>query len=136
MRPSPITSAISKPFSFRCAECAAHTQTDRDPGARADLDGAPFAAYYCGRCAARLTPPECDGAGFYAAIVAAGIPTDHHESDLYVLATQEAREIAKRHGKRGEAFKANDDGRIWLDFPFCYAPFWENVARASRERGA
>ena len=62
----------------------------------------------------------------YAAIIAAGIPIDHHYSDLYVLATPEARAIIKASGWYGvTSFISQIDGRRWYDVPFAYAPFWE-----------
>ena len=51
MRLIPITNAITKPFRFVCVACGKANTTDRDPEARADLDGEPFKAYYCGPCA-------------------------------------------------------------------------------------
>ena len=54
---------------------------------------------------------------------------DHHESDLYVRATPETRAIVKASGKSHSFFKANDDGRVWIDVPFEYDPFWARMPR-------
>lgn len=70
----------------------------------------------------------------YTDLKEAGIPLDSHESDLYVLSTSEAWVIIRKHKKRGESFKSQIDGKIWIDLPFCYDPFWENVHRKSLAR--
>lgn len=64
-------------------------------------------------------------ADFYAAVVAAGIEVDHHESDLYVLDTPEARELVRTYDKPLQVFTSHVDGRQWLDVPFAYTPYWE-----------
>lgn len=60
--------------------------------------------------------------------VAARLETDHHESDLYVLDTPEARAIMARHGKPLAPFRGTD-GRPWLDAAFEYLPFWDGSAK-------
>lgn len=66
----------------------------------------------------------------YKDLRAAGIPIDHHESDLYVLATPAARSLIKKHGiKAPGSFKSDVDGMIWFDIPFAYEPFWDKKAR-------
>lgn len=67
----------------------------------------------------------------YKELVAAGVPIDHHESDLYVRDTSVARSILARHGKKGTAFTSQIDGKRWLDVPFAYEPFWEKKSRGS-----
>ena len=66
----------------------------------------------------------------YLDAVAAGIPVDHHESDLYMLATPESRALVAKHGLWATPFKSHVDGKAWLDVPFAYDPFWE--ARAAQ----
>ena len=66
----------------------------------------------------------------YEDLVAAGIPTDHHESDLYVLDTPEARALLAKHSKQGSGFVSQIDRRRWLDVPFAYDPFWAKKARS------
>lgn len=66
----------------------------------------------------------------YKELVAAGVPIDHHESDLYVLDTRVARGILAAHGKKGTPFTSQVDGKRWLDVPFAYEPFWEKKSRA------
>lgn len=65
----------------------------------------------------------------YKDVVRAGIPIDHHESDLYVLDTPQARSLIAKHGLRGKSFKSQIDGLRWLDVPFMYEPFWEKKQR-------
>ncbi len=60
----------------------------------------------------------------YSRIKAAGIPFDSHESDLYVLATPEARQLVDECGAVCSVFVSQVDGRRWLDVPFHYEPFW------------
>lgn len=66
----------------------------------------------------------------YQAAIAAGIPIDSHESDLYMLATEEARALIHKHGKHGTAslFRSEVDGRMWWDVPFSFDPWWERRA--------
>jgi hypothetical protein len=69
----------------------------------------------------------------YDALIAAGVPVDNHESDLYFLATDEAHAILARYPiERGNArrFVSETDGAVWIEVPFSYLPWWR--ARASR----
>ncbi len=65
---------------------------------------------------------------------AAQIPTDHHESDLYVLATPQAWQIIRKHmgehWTQVQAFTSQKpfDGRRWFDVPFAYDPFWKRTS--------
>jgi hypothetical protein len=81
---------------------------------------------------ARTRRDESESA--YTAIVRAGIPTDHHESDLYVLDTPEARRILAEHGRAYSRFISATDRRYWLDVPFAYAPFWTKKTRVVLHR--
>jgi hypothetical protein len=63
----------------------------------------------------------------YAALVAAGIPTDSHESDLYCLSTPESRALVELSGKSFNRFTSQVDGKAWLDVPFTFTPFWDKV---------
>lgn len=60
---------------------------------------------------------------FYDAIK--HIDHNNHESDLYLLATDEARQIMKAHSKNGRPFKDNVNGKIYYDIPFAYQPWWD-----------
>jgi len=60
----------------------------------------------------------------YDELLAAGVPLDNHESDLYVKDTPEARAILAKHGKRAAPFVNQIDHTIWFDVPFMYEPFW------------
>jgi hypothetical protein len=60
----------------------------------------------------------------YQDLKAAGIPTDHHESDLYVRDTPAARALIAKHGKKGSGFTSQINRKQWLDVPFAYDPFW------------
>ncbi len=46
-------------------------------------------------------------------------------SDLHVLDSEKAREIFERHGQRILLFVAQTDGKLWLEAPFQWAPYWE-----------
>lgn len=69
----------------------------------------------------------------YAALVAAGVELDSHESDLYALDTSRSRAILYAHGKAVIPFRATD-GRVWLDIPFGFDPFWAKVAGESSDQ--
>jgi hypothetical protein len=60
----------------------------------------------------------------YLKLKKAGIKTDHHESDLYCEANQLSIKILKDHGIKFKTFVDNIEGKIWLDIPFMYDPFW------------
>ena len=68
----------------------------------------------------------------YKDLVRARIPTDHHESDLYVLDTPEARATINRYGYKFRTFTSNLDHKRWIDVPFAYEPFWEKKEQAKR----
>lgn len=65
----------------------------------------------------------------YTELRDAGCEIDSHESDLYVLATPEARAIIERYGKPCLSFISQIDGKRWLDVPFMYEPFWDKKRR-------
>jgi hypothetical protein len=75
----------------------------------------------------------------YQRLVDAGVPVDHHESDLYFKGTPEAVAIHaayfKEHGfPRVTRFfnLATRDG-WWLDAPFCWQPFWDRAHARLRD---
>ena len=70
----------------------------------------------------------------YADLEAAGCQLDHHESDLYVLDTPEARAILREHRVESTPFTSELDRRRWLDVPFHYTPFWESKQQQSNGR--
>lgn len=65
--------------------------------------------------------------GIYEKLLAAGCEMSNHESDLYVKATETAREILKgyEHRENVTTFKNNIDGLTWYDVPFAYTPWWD-----------
>lgn len=71
----------------------------------------------------------------YTALQDAGIPTDHHESDLYFPATEEALTILNHYPiqkNNATFFRDNVTGDRWVDVPFSYEPFWQRAM----ERGS
>lgn len=58
-------------------------------------------------------------------MVESGAEIDHHESDLYVRATPEVLEIAHKSGWNWGTFVSQIDGKLWVEIPFGYWPFWE-----------
>lgn len=68
--------------------------------------------------------------GIYEAVVAQGIEHDHHESDLYILATPEATALVKGYqfACNVTQFRHQVDGLIWYDVPFAYRPYWDAKA--------
>ena len=64
----------------------------------------------------------------YAALKAAGVPLDSHESDLYAKVTPASTAIIKASGWSYSTFISQIDGLRWYDLPFAYLPFWERKA--------
>jgi len=60
----------------------------------------------------------------YAELLAIGAEIDSHEADLYVRATPETVKLVKNTGWGFTYFKSEIDGRLWLDVPFAFIPFW------------
>lgn len=70
----------------------------------------------------------------YRALKESGLPLDHHESDLYVIDSPQARRILQVYGLslgpgRITRFVSQIDRRHWLDIPFAYTPFWEGKTK-------
>lgn len=67
----------------------------------------------------------------YEQMKAAGIETDNHESDLYVPATPESKEIIKSYHHREivTSFISQIDGKLWYDIPFAFDPWWQARAK-------
>lgn len=86
-----------------------------------------------------VLPPQRVATGsLFSEIRAAGIPHDHHESDLYILDTPEARTILTGHGmaEARRSFFTGSDGKRWMDVPFAYDPWWEaRIPHHNRARG-
>ena len=56
---------------------------------------------------------------------------DHHESDLYVKATDVSMKIVRDAGighHMYEMFRDQITGTLWIDLYFQYSPFWEEKA--------
>jgi hypothetical protein len=79
-----------------------------------------------------MTAQQADGAvtqqadTLYDAAVAAGIPIDHHESDLYLVAGPVADALVAQYDApfhNARRFRGTD-GRLWWDVPFGYMPWW------------
>lgn len=63
----------------------------------------------------------------YTDIVAAGIPFDHHASDLHFPITAQSSEILARYelqNKNAQRFTSKVDGKQWYDVPSSYDPYW------------
>lgn len=59
----------------------------------------------------------------------AGCEMDSWQSDLYVVATPEARAIIKEYEDGGHisnktSFRSQQDGRRWFELPFHFKPWW------------
>jgi hypothetical protein len=67
----------------------------------------------------------------YQALRAIGADIDHHESDLWVRATQHVITLLKdyptlvRQARPFVSTLLNERGEVWLDIPFQYEPFWD-----------
>lgn len=64
----------------------------------------------------------------YTDLIEAGCEVSNWQSDLYVVKTDKAVEIFKRHGQKLSVFKSNADGRLMLEAHFQFDPFWERRA--------
>lgn len=70
----------------------------------------------------------------FSRIVSAGIAYDSHESDLWLPDTPEVRQIMAGfplEKSQAVRFRSLVDGRYWLDVPFAYMPYWEEMANSN-----
>lgn len=68
----------------------------------------------------------------YGDLLAAGVETANHMSDLYFPDTEQTRAILARFPySAGIAakFRDNKTGQTWWDVPFAFLPWWEKHAR-------
>lgn len=77
---------------------------------------------------------QTEGTTLYAALVAANIPVRSHSSDLYFPATPEALAILDKYpleksNSQGRGFTNQVEGGRWVDVPFAYMPFWDDIAK-------
>lgn len=74
----------------------------------------------------------------YEHLVAAGCEIDSHYSDLYVKATPHALAIIEQFGGKPPhgrtSFLHQVAGERWIDIPFAYKPFWDDVQRRTGSR--
>jgi hypothetical protein len=68
----------------------------------------------------------------YAEALEAGLVAGHHESDLYLTNTGEARALVAKHGRIAYGFRDAVTGKPSLDVPFAFQPFWDRVAERSK----
>ena len=59
----------------------------------------------------------------YEDLVAAGLEVSNWKSDLYVPATEKAKEIFRKHGQKLPYFKSNINGKFMLEAPFQFDPY-------------
>lgn len=68
----------------------------------------------------------------YKSIKGAKIEHDHYQSDLYFKDTLVSRAILDRfpvQKSNSLSFISNNDRTRWIDVPFGYTPYWENIAK-------
>ena len=61
----------------------------------------------------------------YEDLVAADQEVSNWQSDLYVPATEKAKEIFRKHRQAPCGFRSNVDGRWMLEAPFQFDPYWQ-----------
>lgn len=61
----------------------------------------------------------------YEDLVAAGLEVSNWQSDLYVPATEEGKEIFRGHQQAPCGFRSNADGSWMLEAPFQFDPYWQ-----------
>jgi len=76
-----------------------------------------------------LTPRKGRTMTIYQTLRDMGATMDSHESDLHVVATPDIRRAVREAGIRWTEFRDETTGRINLEIPFAYDPFWENRRR-------
>ncbi len=64
----------------------------------------------------------------YTELLAAGVPLDSHESDLYAKLTPESERIVRASGRSFTVFTSQIDGQRWYDLPFAFDPWWDAKA--------
>ena len=67
--------------------------------------------------------------------LAAAVPVDSHESDLYALWCEKTRFILQKWGVpvvKGMLFRNAQDGQMWVDLPFMFKPFWDKKPARGR----
>jgi hypothetical protein len=72
----------------------------------------------------------------YEELVAAGIETDNHESDLYFPMNEQSTAILKARGMKCKTFVSQIDNKRWYEEPFGYKPFWDRVTALANQRKA
>jgi hypothetical protein len=71
-----------------------------------------------------------DEKDLYTCLKQAGIETKNHESDLYFPSTDITRAILAGFPvlkSNSEAFTSNIDNQPWIDVPFAFSPYWDNI---------
>ena len=74
----------------------------------------------------------------YDECVARGIEIGNHESDLYIPATAETRQLCSIFGLTANTFinqAPPNVGELWLDVPFAYLPWWKSKDRLVGKQG-
>jgi len=67
-----------------------------------------------------------DYSPIYPLLKEAGATMDNHESDLYVLLDEKSSPIIEAYNPIGASkFISQIDGKMWMDIPFAYLPYWE-----------
>lgn len=61
----------------------------------------------------------------YEAMKEAGVPIEHHETDLYVPVTPVTRAIISNYEHKKIVSTFVSEGRFWFDIPFAYTPAWK-----------
>lgn len=72
----------------------------------------------------------------YEELLESGVELDHrdHTSDLYVRATPKALRLIMESGLCWSAFRSQIDGKLWIDVPFAFDPYWNRRTTMARER--
>jgi hypothetical protein len=67
----------------------------------------------------------------YHDLLAAGVPLDSHETDLYAKITPESTAIVQRYAHKTivTRFVSQIDKQWWYDIPFAYLPAWDRKSR-------
>ncbi len=88
----------------------------------------------CSVCGGKNRDSVHQTKSFFDAVKDAGIPHSNHETDLYIPANAQTRELLRQFPLQDsikETFTNQVEGGLWFDIPFAYLPAWERKNRTT-----
>lgn len=59
---------------------------------------------------------------------------DNHESDLYIKVTDKSTDIASQNFEYKFKMFEDQNGDLWMDFPFLYDPWWKEKSQKKNKK--